>query len=299
MDDAFNNLADWLWQNGPGVLKAMLDWGWDHAPGMAKAAATLAIGWLVARLFCRFVQGVMDRVGVDATLARFTVNLSYFGAMALVTIAAMESLGVQTTSLLAVVGAAGLAIAFALQGSLANFAAGILLIVFRPFRVGDFVEAAGVTGEVEEIQVFATVLKTPDNKKIVVPNSGITGGTITNYSANRIRRVDLVVGISYGDDIRHAKQVLEGILARDPRVLTEPKPVVAVLELGTSSVNLAVRPWVATSDYWPVYFDLNESIKLEFDSSGVTIPFPQQDVHVHHHTGVQTEADDRPARQAA
>src|SRR3990172_6542915 len=280
MEDVLDKLTNWLWVNGPGVLKAMLDWGWDHAPGMIQAAVTLVAGWLIVKLLCRFIEKLLGRVNVDQTLARFTVNLVYLGTMALVIIAAMEKLGVQTTSLVAVLGAAGLAVAFALQGSLANFAAGILLIVFRPFRVGDFIETAGVNGEVEEIQVFATVLKTPDNKKIIVPNSGITGGNITNYSANRIRRVDMVFGISYGDDIRAAKQILEEIVRRDSRVMQEPKPLIAVLALAQSSVNLAVRPWVRTADYWPVLFDINEAVKQEFDARGVTIPFPQHEITV-------------------
>ncbi len=299
MENFFDNVLDWLWANGPGVFKAMLDWGWDHAPGMARAAATLVIGWMVARLICRIIQKLMDRINVDRTLARFAVNLAFMASMALVLIAAMENLGVQTTSLVAVLGAAGLAVAFALQGSLANFAAGILLIVFRPFRVGDFIEAAGVTGEVEEIQVFATVLKTADNKRIVVPNSGITGGNITNYSANQMRRIDMVVGIGYGDDLRRAKEVLEGILSRDPRVLADPAPLVAVLELGDSSVNLAVRPWVLTDDYWPAFFNLNETIKQEFDACGITMPYPQQDVNVRHLNAVIVQRDDSVVRQAA
>jgi small conductance mechanosensitive channel len=202
-------------------------------------------------------------------------------ALTMVIIAALGRLGVNTSSFVAVIAAAGLAIGFALQGSLANFAAGVMLIFFRPFKVGDYVEAGGVSGTVEEVQIFMTALKTPDNKAVVVPNSSITGGNIVNYSAKPIRRVDLVMGIGYGDDIKRAKQVLEQVVSEDDRVLDDPAPTIAVLELADSSVNFAVRPWVRTPDYWSVYFDLTERIKLEFDARGISIPFPQRDVHLH------------------
>ncbi len=181
---------------------------------------------------------------------------------------------------MAVIGAAGLAVGLALQGSLSNFAAGVLLIIFKPFRVGDFVEVAGAKGMVQEIQIFTTVLHSPDNVRIIIPNSQVTGANIINYTANDRRRVDLVIGISYGDDIAKAKQVITSVLLSDKRVMRDPAPVVAVLGLGDSSVNIAVRPWVKADDYWPTYFDLTENIKVSLEQNGLTIPFPQRDIHI-------------------
>jgi small conductance mechanosensitive channel len=201
--------------------------------------------------------------------------------MTFVIVAAIGTLGVQTTSFVAVLGAAGLAVGFALQGSLSNFAAGVMLIVFRPFKAGDYVEAGGTAGSVQEVSIFTTVMKTPDNKKVIIPNSQITGGSITNYSAMETRRVDMVFGIGYGDNIKQAKDTLEQILAADERILKDPAPTIAVSELADSSVNFVVRPWVKTADYWAVYFDLTEKVKLTFDEKGISIPFPQQDVHMH------------------
>ena len=250
-------------------------------PNVIAAALILVIGWWGAKLARRLLRGTLTRAKTDATLVAFLGNLVYMLALTLVVIAALGRLGVNTSSFVAVIAAAGLAIGFALQGSLANFAAGVMLIFFRPFKVGDYVEAGGVSGTVEEIQIFATALKTPDNKAVVVPNSSITSGNIVNYSAKPTRRVDLVMGIGYGDDIKRAKEVLEKIVAEDDRVLKDPAPTIAVLELADSSVNFAVRPWVRTPDYWSVYFDLTERIKLEFDKRGISIPFPQRDVHLH------------------
>jgi len=223
----------------------------------------------------------MTRARVDAILTSFLTNMTYMVLMVLVVISALGQLGVNTTSFAAIIGAAALAIGFAMQGSLGNFAAGIMLILFRPFKAGDFVEAGGVAGVVEEIQVFATKIRTPDNKEITVPNGQITGGSIVNYSAKGTRRVDMVFGISYGDDLARAKGILQRLIESDERVLRDPAPTIAVLELGDSSVNFAVRPWVKTGDYWPVFFDLTERVKLEFDAQGISIPFPQRDVHLH------------------
>jgi small conductance mechanosensitive channel len=250
-------------------------------PNVIAAVLILVIGWWAAKLATRLVRGAMTRAKTDSTLVAFLGNLVYMLALTMVIIAALGRLGVNTSSFVAVIAAAGLAIGFALQGSLANFAAGVMLIFFRPFKVGDYVEAGGVSGTVEEVQIFMTALKTPDNKAVVVPNSAITGGNIVNYSAKPIRRVDLVMGIGYGDDIKRAKQVLEEVVTGDDRVLDDPAPTIAVLELADSSVNFAVRPWVRTPDYWSVYFDLTERIKLEFDARGISIPFPQRDVHLH------------------
>lgn len=268
-------------------------------PNVIAAALILVIGWWGAKLARRLLRGALTRANTDATLVAFLGNLVYMLALTLIAIAALGRLGVNTSSFVAVIAAAGLAIGFALQGSLANFAAGVMLIFFRPFKVGDYVEAGGVSGTVEEIQIFATALKTPDNKAVVVPNSSITGGNIVNYSAKPTRRVDLVMGIGYGDDIKRAKEVLEKIVAEDDRVLKDPAPTIAVLELADSSVNFAVRPWVRTPDYWGVYFDLTERIKLEFDKRGITIPFPQRDVHLHEVAVAASARRSAPKRRTA
>jgi len=252
-----------------------------HGPGVLKALAVLVIGWLIARALAGIARRMLDRSKIEATLAAFASRLLYAAMITLVLITALGKLGVPTASFVAVIGAAGLAVGFALQGSLSNFAAGIMLISFRPFKVGDFVEAAGVAGTIEEIQIFATRLRTPDNKAIIVPNAAITGANITNFSAKDARRVDMVFGISYGDDLKKAKAILEELLAADDRVLDDPAPRVAVLELGDSSVNFVVRPWVKTADYWDVLFDMTEAVKLAFDERNITIPFPQHDVHMH------------------
>lgn len=200
--------------------------------------------------------------------------------MVFAVIAALSKFGVQTTSFIAVIGAAGLAVGLALQGSLSNFAAGVLILLFRPFRIGDMIDSSGSRGKVTEIGILVTTLATPDNQKVILPNGSIMGSKIINVNALPTRRVDLVASISYGDDIEKARDVLRGILAAHSQVLKEPAPVVEVLEMADSAVNLAVRPWVNTADYWPVYFDLNRSIKHELERSGLTIPFPQRDVHL-------------------
>jgi small conductance mechanosensitive channel len=205
----------------------------------------------------------------------------YYALLIFVVIAALGQIGIQTASFVAIVGAAGLAIGLAMQGSLSNFAAGVLIIIFKPFKIGDFVEMAGTAGVVENIMIFTTEMKTGDNKKIIVPNSSVLGGVITNYSANDTRRVDLVMGIGYNDDIDKAKQVLEEIINADERILKDPAPLIAVSELADSSVNFAVRPWVKSADYWAVYFSLNETVKKRFDQEGISIPYPQQDIHLH------------------
>jgi small conductance mechanosensitive channel len=223
----------------------------------------------------------MQRTDADTMLTGFVRNLTYMGLLTFVILAAVGQLGVQTTSFIAVLGAAGFAVGLALQGSLGNFASGVLIMIFRPFKSGDFVEAGGTMGIVEAIQIFTTTLRTGDNKTIIVPNGQITSGTITNYSAKDTRRVDLVIGVSYGDDLDKVRRVIEEVIAAEGRVLSEPEPTIGVLELADSSVNFAVRPWVKSSDYWPVYFGLMESFKKRFDQEGISIPFPQQDVYLH------------------
>lgn len=247
------------------------------------AIVILVVGRWVARTLRNFVQRMMTKSHVEETLVSFVGNLTYVALLVIVIIAALNQLGIQTTSFIAIIGAAGLAIGLALQGSLANFAAGVLLIIFRPFKVGDYIEGAGVAGVVEEIQIFTTQLKTPDNKTIIIPNANMTGGNIVNYSAKETRRVDLVMGVSYDDDLQKVRQILEDILAKDDRVLKDPAPTIGVLELGDNSVNFAVRPWVNRDDYWGVYFDVTETVKKRFDAEGISIPFPQRDVHLYEH----------------
>lgn len=248
---------------------------------IAVAAAILFGGIWLAKKIKKYVANTMEKREVDALLASFSSNIIYVALVAFVVIAALGQLGIQTTSFVAIIGAAGLAIGLSLQGSLSNFASGVMIIAFRPFKVGDFVEAGGVSGVVEGIQIFSTQMRTGDNKNIIVPNSNITGSNITNYSAKDTRRVDMTFGIGYDDDIKKAKEILTEIVTSDERVLKDPEPLIAVSELADSSVNFAVRPWVNTGDYWGVYFDLTEAVKLRFDKEGISIPYPQQDVHMH------------------
>ena len=247
------------------------------------AIAVFIIGRWVARALTNLVKKVMRKRKVDPTLISFTANLAYIGLLIFVIIAALGQLGIQTTSFIAVIGAAGLAIGLALQGSLSNFAAGFLMIIFRPFNVGDFIEGAGVAGTVEEIQIFTTTLKTPDNKSAIVPNASLTSNNIINWTVKGTRRVDLVMGIGYDDDIDKAKKIMADVVASDERVLKDPEPQIAMIELADSSVNFVVRPWVKAGDYWNVYFDLTEKIKKAFDAQGINIPYPQQDVHLYEH----------------
>ena len=218
---------------------------------------------------------------VDTILISFVRNIAYVTAMAFVILAVLAKLGIQTTSFIAILGAAGLAIGLALQGSLSNFASGVMLVLFRPFKVGDFIEGGGTAGTVEEMLIFSTRLKTPDNREVFVPNGAITSGTIVNYSAKETRRADLVFGVGYEDDIAKVKQVIDEVMNADERILKDPAPTVGLVELGDNSVNIVVRPWVNAADYWGVYFDLNENMKLRFDKEGISIPYPQRDVHLH------------------
>lgn len=248
------------------------------------AIVILVIGRWVAKAIEKVIQRVMASRKIDPTISSFVGNLSYFALLAFVVLAALGQLGIQTTSFIAVIGAAGLAVGLALQGSLANFAAGFLLILFRPFKVGDFIEGAGVAGTVEKIQIFTTQMQTPDNKTIIIPNAKLTDDNIVNWSAKGTRRVDMVMGIGYGDDIDKARDIMTAVLAEESRILKDPAPTIAVSELADSSVNFVVRPWVKASDYWGVYFDVTEKIKKRFDAEGISIPFPQRDVHVYQHT---------------
>ena len=249
-------------------------------PNVLGALLILILGFMAAKIVRGTVGKVMRRAKVDETLISFMTNLVYMGALAFVFIMALGELGVDTTSFAAIIAAAGLAIGFALQGSLGNFAAGAMIIMLRPFKVGDYVEAGGTAGVVEDISVFATTLKTPDNKVVIIPNGSVTGGNIVNYSTKPTRRVDMTMGIGYDDDIKKAKELFEKICKDHPKVLADPAPQVAVSELADSSVNFVVRPWCNSADYWTVMFEVTEQMKLECDKAGISIPFPQRDLHI-------------------
>ena len=253
------------------------------------ALAIFIVGRWVAKGVRKLVERIMTKGKVDHTLITFTSNMTYIGLLVFIVIAALGQLGIQTTSFIAILGAAGLAVGLALQGSLSNFAAGFLLIIFRPFKVGDLIEAAGVFGVVEAIQIFTTQLKTGDNKTVIVPNGKLTEDNIVNWTVKGTRRVDMVIGIGYDDDIDKARSLMADIIAQDSRILKTPAPQISVSELADSSVNFVVRPWVKVEDYWGVHFDLIEKIKKAFDANGVSIPFPQRDVHVYQHGGVAQE----------
>ncbi|PLX93490.1 MAG: mechanosensitive ion channel protein MscS [Desulfuromonas sp.] len=245
------------------------------------ALGILLIGGYVGRLLTAGIIRLVTKKVQDDLLINFLRTLVGILFWIVVIIAALEQVGFDTTSLVAMLGAMGLAIGLALQGSLQNFAAGIMLIVFRPFKAGDYVEAGGIGGVVERLGLFNTVFRTPDNREVTVPNNAIVGDTITNYAARPTRRIDLVIGIGYGDDIALARQVLKQVLAEEGRILPEPATVIAVSELGESSVNFVVRPWVNSADYWDVRFSLTEKVKIAFDAAGVSIPFPQRDLHIY------------------
>ncbi|MGF1566585.1 MAG: mechanosensitive ion channel family protein [Nodosilinea sp.] len=241
------------------------------------------VGQWVAKLISRSTKRLMARRGIDPTLVHFTASLVYYAALAFVVIAALNRLGIQTASLIAVLGAAGLAIGLALQGSLSNFAAGVLMIIFRPFKVGDFIAGGGTMGVVEELNLFTTTIVTPENAAVIVPNSKLGGDNITNFTAKPRRRVEALVGISYNDDIEQARQAILAEIANDDRILADPPPTVSVTELANSSVTLQVWVWASTADFLAVKLALPERIKTRLDAEGVSIPFPQQDVHVFHH----------------
>ncbi len=245
------------------------------------AIVTLIIGVWIAKLLARTLGKVLRRREVDETLIKFAVSLVRIGLITFVMISAAAQLGIQTASFIAVIGAAGLAIGFALQGSLSNFASGVMLIIFKPIKVGNYIEGGGVAGSVESVGIFVTTLVTPDNRVIYVPNSNITGNNIVNNSVKDTRRVDMVFGIGYSDDIDKAKSVIQSMIDSDSRVLKDPAPQIVVSELADSSVNFNVRPWVNSTDYWGLYFDVTEAIKKKFDAENISIPFPQRDVHMH------------------
>jgi small conductance mechanosensitive channel len=265
-------------------MNAMFDsvWPWiaANALRLPLAVLILVVGLWVSRRVSRLLARVLERAHLDMVLVQFLKSVAYYVLAAVVCVAAIGQLGVSTASLLTVLGAAGLAVGLALKDSLSSIAAGVVLMILRPFTVGDVVTAAGQTGKVEKVTIFHTQMVTGDNQRVLVPNGAILGATIVNITANPTRRIDLTVGVSYADDTVRAREVVAGVLAADARVLRDPAPQVAVAELADSSVNLVVRPWVATGDYWDVRFALTEAIKRALDQAGISIPFPQRDVHL-------------------
>lgn len=265
----FVTKTDWLGEY-------LIPWG----TRILFALIIFVVGRWIVKALVKALRRALARARMDEMLIHFLSNIAYMALLVVVVLAVLEQLGVNTTSALAVFGAAGLAIGLALQGSLSNFAAGVMLVFFRPFDTGDFVEVAGITGIVEQIRMFSTVLRTPDNREIIIPNGQINDGKIINFSARDTRRIDLVLGIGYDDDIRKARGLIEDIIASDSRILEDPAPKVMLLELADSSVNIATRPWVKSADYWDVRADLLEKIKTRFDENGISIPYPQRDVHL-------------------
>ncbi|MEI8610778.1 small-conductance mechanosensitive channel MscS [Enterovibrio sp. Hal110] len=272
MEDATQGAVNWFTENQDILLQ--------YAVNTLSALVILIVGNWVVKKIANTVAKVLRKKQLDESVIEFVHSFVRYLLFVIVIIAALGKLGVQTASVVAVIGAAGLAVGLALQGSLSNFAAGVLIVAFRPFKSGDYVEVAGVAGSVESIQIFSTVLTTPDNKMIVVPNGGVISSPITNYSRHNTRRIDYVIGVSYSADLKKTKEVLARVIAAESRILATPEPTIGVVELADSSVNLVVRPWVKTADYWGVYFDLLQAIKEELDNEGIEIPFPQMDVHV-------------------
>ncbi len=270
-------------ENFAGFADQAIKFAWEIGPGLVAAIATLVIGLWVIKLIGRVLTRALERSKVDISLQHFLASLmtTLLKVMLLISVASM--VGINTTSFVAIIGAAGLAVGLALQGSLANFAGGVLILLFKPYKVGDFIEAQGFSGSVKEIQIFNTILKTGDNKIIIIPNGPLAGGNIINYSTMPTRRVDMTFGIGYDDDLKKAKEVLHRLVQEDERILKDPEPMIAVSELADSSVNFTVRVWCKSSDYWGVYFDMQEKVKLTFDQEKLSIPYPQQDVHIYNH----------------
>ena len=262
------------------MVDKVVDLAEKYGPNILMAIVIFVFGRIIVKLIAALVCKGMRKSKIDETLVKFAQSLLGFVGMVFVIIAALAKLGIPTASMVAAVGAIGLAIGLSLQGALSNFAAGILIVTFRPFRVGDLVKISGEVGTVREIDLFTTKIITPDNKTLIVPNSSVTSGNIINFTETDDLRVDLTFGVGYDDDIDHVKKVLKGIIEADERVLKNPAPFIGVVEHGESSVNFAVRPWVKAENYWGVFFDFNERVKKAFDKEGISIPFPQRDIHI-------------------
>ncbi len=267
--DEFNISTDMIW-----------DFVMTYGPKVVQAVAVLVIGLWIVKLITGLVKKMLVKSNVDTSLQGFLKSLVSILLKVMVYITALGMLGVEMTSFVAILASAGLAVGLALSGTLQNFAGGVMILLFKPYKVGDFVEAQGHSGVVKEIQIFVTILTTPDNKTVIIPNGPLATGSLTNYSTQATRRVDWTFGIGYGDDVDKAYEVLKRLLEADERVLKDPEPFYAVKELGDSSVNFVVRAWVNTADYWGVYFRMNEEVYKNFDKEGLSIPFPQRDVHV-------------------
>lgn len=268
-----------------GMADVAILWLQENLLSLALAITIFVAGRWIANLLTKVIYSVLMRAKVDNILVDFLSGLAKAAMVLFVIVAALTQLGVDTTSLIALIGAAGIAVGLALKDSLQNFASGVMLILFRPFKAGDYIDAGGVMGIVERITVFSTTLRTGDNKEVIVPNGSIYGGTITNYSARETRRVDMIFGIGYDADLLKAKSVLRALVDNDERILKEPEVLIAIAELADSSVNIIVRPWVKSGDYWPVFWDMQEKVKLTFDQQGISIPFPQMDVHLNQADG--------------
>jgi len=267
-------------QSAQEVLNLLIQFGTDYGLKIVGAVVILVLGRIVAGLGRKLIRKGLEKARTDPAIVSFLGSLVYIGVLTFAVLAALAKFGIQTASFVAVLGAASFAVGFALQGSLANFASGVLILVFRPFRIGDFVEAAGILGTVKDIHLFTTVLATVDNVQIIVPNGKMYGDIIKNYSANDTRRVDMEIGIGYGSSIQKAKEIMERLIREDKRILTDPPVTVAVADLAESSVNFVVRPWVRKEDYWDVKFDFLRNVKEQFDANGIEIPFPQHTVHM-------------------
>ena len=261
------------------AIKMLMNYG----PQLILAIVTLLIGLWVIKIIVKIANRAMEKSETDVSLRSFLCSLISIGLKILLFITVISMVGVQMTSFIAILGAAGLAVGLALQGSLANFAGGVLILFFKPFKVGDYIDAQGFSGSVKEIQILHTILKTPDNKTIIMPNGSLSNSTVTNFTTESTRRVDIVYGIGYEDDILKAKEIIQNVINADDRILKDPAPMVVTSELADSSVNITTRVWTKTSDYWGVNFDMIEKVKLEFDKNGISIPFPQRDVHIYNH----------------
>jgi small conductance mechanosensitive channel len=261
-------------------INKLIEFATAYGLRIIAAILILVIGRWIAKLLTKSVRKLMEKKEVDPALTSFITSLLYAVLLIIVVLAAISKIGIQTTSFIAILGAAGLAVGLSLQGSLSNFAAGVLIMIFRPFKIGDFIDAGGAQGIVEEIGILVTEMRSPDNKKIIVPNAGIMSGNITNITAKDTRRCDMDFGVSYTDDLDKVESILMEMIKADDRVLEDPEPQVVVAELGDSSINFKVRPWVKKEDYWGLFFDMQKAVKQRFDKEGISIPFPQRDVHL-------------------
>ena len=276
-----NDLTDMSGLNWPQLWEKIITLSSEFGLQLVTALVIFWVGRVIAKTAQNTLHRILQSQQVDKILETFVCNLAYWAIMIFVIIAAVHQIGVQTTSLVAMLGAAGLAVGLALQGSLSNFAAGVLIVVFRPYRVGDWIEAAGISGSVEQVQILTTILITADNKQIIVPNSQIMNSVITNYSAKKTRRIDMTIAVSYKDDLDKVRKTIEDLIKNESRILKDPRHLIAVSELADSSVNFMVRVWVKTQDYANVKFDMTEAVKKRFDQEGISFPFPQQDIHIY------------------